>query len=220
MLNKSLDLLEIESATKQRYSKRYHDLGNDVKTLGWGSSEQQDYRFQQTLDFDFTAKTVLDIGCGFGDYLTFLKNNKVPIKRYIGLDINQDLVSQALENHPNATFKVASIIDINENNLADAGVMLGVLNLNLKAKMDNLAYSKLFISKAFEMVNEVLIVDFLSTHMTKNYKKEDFVYYHDPLEMLKFAFTLSNNVVLKHDYSPIPQKEFMLFIYKENHESF
>lgn len=215
MLNKSLDLLEIESATKQRYSKRYHSLGNDVKTLGWGSKKQQFYRFQQTLDVDFTTKTILDIGCGFGDYLTFLENNHVAINEYIGLDINQDLISQASKNHPNAIFKMESILDIDQNNLADIGIMLGVLNLNLKDKMDNLEYSKLFVSKAFEMVKEVLIVDFLSTNMTTDYEKEDFVYYHNPLEMLKFAFTLSNNVVLKHDYAPIPQKEFMLFIYKD-----
>jgi len=32
--------------------------------------------------------------------------------------------------------------------------------------------------------------------------------------MLDFALALSPNVVLKHNYAPIPQKEFMLFIYK------
>ena len=60
----------------------------------------------------------------------------------------------------------------------------------------------------------LLIVDFLSFKTTSDYKKEDFVFYHKPDEILKFALSLSENVVLKHNYAPIPQKEFMLFIYK------
>ena len=93
--------------------------------------------------------------------------------------------------------------------------MFGVLNFNLKEKMDNLEYSKKFITKAFDLVNDVLIVDFISTNVISEYPKEDFIYYHSPLQMLEFAFSLSNNVVLKHNYAAIPQKEFMLFIYKD-----
>jgi hypothetical protein len=60
----------------------------------------------------------------------------------------------------------------------------------------------------------VLVVDFLSTYRTPDYPQEDFIFYHDPKIMLDFALNLSANVVLKHNYAAIPQKEFMLFIYK------
>jgi len=101
-----------------------------------------------------------------------------------------------------------------ENEVADAGIMLGVLNLNLKEKFDNYAYSELFIEKAFGCVKKLLVVDFLSEEITAPYPKEDFVFYHNPARMLEFAFTLTPNVVLKHNYQPIPQKEFMLYLYK------
>ena len=92
--------------------------------------------------------------------------------------------------------------------------MLGVLNFNLKDKANNLEYSKLAITNAFSHVDETLIVDFLSSKLTSEYPKEDFVFYHNPIDMLEFALTLTDNVKLIHNYMPIPQKEFMLILSK------
>ncbi len=212
-------LKTISEETIKRYSTRYKKMGCDVKTLGWGSTEQQKYRFAQTIDcnIDFKNKSILDIGCGFGDYLDFLLENDIKIKNYIGYDLNAELIGEAQKKHTYefATFDVENILDTQKQNVADIGVMLGLLNFNLKNTMDNIEYSKLAIQQAFSMVNEVLIVDFLSMHLTPNYAKEDFVFYHNPSAMLDFALTLSRNVFLKHNYAPIPQKEFMLFIYKD-----
>ena len=213
-------LNKISSQTIKRYSKRYNKLGYNVKTLGWGSDEQQEYRFTQTLYANLNQKTILDIGCGFGDYYSFIKKNKIGIKKYIGLDINTDLIDEAKKIHKTdkiTSFKVCNIIDDTSNTdkpKADIGVMLGVLNFNLKNSFNNYDYSKLIIKKAFDMVSHLLIVDFLSEYRTKSYPKEDFVFYHDPVKMFQFALTLSDNIILKHNYMPIPQKEFMLFIYK------
>ena len=66
----------------------------------------------------------------------------------------------------------------------------------------------------FSHIDETLIVDFLSTNLTSDYPKEDFVFYHDPQEILEFALTLTDNVKLVHDYLPIPQKEFILILSK------
>ena len=92
--------------------------------------------------------------------------------------------------------------------------MLGLLNLNFHGKVDNYDYSYQLIGNAFQYANEVLIVDFISERTIDTYPKEDFIFYHNPIKILEFAFSLSPKVVLKHDYAPIPQKEFMLFIYK------
>lgn len=213
-------LKKISNQTIKRYSDRYNKLGYNVKTLGWGSDEQQEYRFTQTLYADLNQKRILDIGCGFGDYYSFIKKNGINIKKYTGWDINPNLIEEAAKIHKadkKKSFEVRNIIDeVSDTNKpkADIGVMLGVLNFNLKDDFSNHDYSKLIIKKAFDMVDELLIVDFLSEYRTKSYHKEDFVFYHDPVKMFKFALTLSNNVTLKHNYMPIPQKEFMLLIYK------
>jgi len=213
------NLQHISDETIQRYTKRYKKLGHNIKTLGWGTKEQQKYRFFITLDetINFSDKSILDIGCGFGDYFDFLKSNNTGFSKYIGFDINENLINEAkkLYSSKKSTFTVINILESNKKNIADIGIMLGLLNFNLKDTFDNYEYSKQMISKAFNLVNEVLVVDFLSTNLTSDYPKEDFVFYHDPLEILKFALSLSSNVVIKHNYAPIPQKEFMLFIYKD-----
>jgi SAM-dependent methyltransferase len=217
------DVLDkITNETIVRYSNRYKSLGYNVKTLGWGTVEQQLYRFLQTLDYglNFSGKTVLDIGCGFGDYYMFLKDKHIGVKNYIGWDVNFDLISEnkkKYKSNKDVSFEVTNILESHSNvkAFADIGVMLGVLNFNLKDTLDNYEYSKIIIKKAFNLVNEVLIVDFLSSYLTESYQKEDFVFYHKPELMLEYAFSLSNNAILKHDYLPIPQKEFMLFIFKK-----
>jgi SAM-dependent methyltransferase len=213
-------LSEISTQMIERYSERYHDLGYDVRTLGWGSVEQQAYRFEQTLEAlqSKPEKEILDIGCGFGDYLATIKASNYAFQKYIGWDLNPDLIQEAQKiwkDTPNVSFQVKNLNTLPKSeSVADIGVMLGVLNLNLSDKLDNYEYSKKMISTAFGFVRELLVVDFLSLQYAPNYPKEDFVFYHDPLKMLEFAFELTPNVLLKHNYAPIPQREFMLYLYK------
>jgi len=213
-------LKAISSNMVERYSSRFKKLGLDVKTLGWGSEVQQTYRFSQTIDFgiDFNHKSILDIGCGFGDYYEFLKDNsdQFAITRYTGYDLNPDLIEAAekkFAGDASWNFVVDNILDQKTmTKEADIGLMLGVLNLNLENQIDNYKYSEKIIYNAFNLVKECLIIDFLSSHHDKTYPKEDFVFYHDPSRMLDFALQLSSNVRLKHNYAPIPQNCLLCFL--------
>ena len=215
-------LQKIAQSTKKRYSKRYAELGYHVRTLGWGSTEQQEYRFMQTLmgKIDLSGKHVLDIGCGFGDYLDFLEDRDVNVKSYTGWDINPDLIKEARKRHAKckkAEFRVVDITnpDHTAANQFDICIMLGLLNFNLKSDYDNVAFSKMAMANAFTQTKGVLILDFLSSFKDKSYPPEDFVFYHNPGDMLNHALTLTDNVMIKHDYPSIPQKEMMLFLYKQ-----
>lgn len=214
-------LEQISKSMIERYSKRYNEMGYDVKTLGWGNVEQQKYRFVEAISgVNITDKSILlDIGCGFGDLLTTIHECGINPLTYNGWDINPNLITEAQHRWANSKtqthFEVADLTkEINKTNIADIGFMLGVLNLNFGENYNNYEYSKSIMRRAFECVNEVLVVDFLSSNLATEYPKEDFVFYHDPLIMLEYAFKLTPNVVLKHNYAPIPQKEFMLYLYK------
>lgn len=218
-MNSSLE--EISKAMIERYSTRYNDMGYDAKTLGWGSKEQQEFRFREAISFiNFDRpKSVLDIGCGFGDLLALLIAEKKSISKFIGWDINPDLIKEASVVWKSTTvpneFSVVNLAEYAcDLPIVDVAFMIGVLNLNFGEDFDNYSYSELFIKNAFSAVKEVLVVDFLSTNLTPDYPKEDFVFYHNPSKMLEFALTLTPNVVLKHDYSPIPQREFTLYLFK------
>jgi SAM-dependent methyltransferase len=214
-----MDLQKISAETVKRYSDRYTAMGKNIRTLGWGNEEQQVYRFLQSTSFnDLNGKTVLDIGCGFADYYNFLKGAGTQPAAYTGWDVNANFIDEAKAAHPGCDFNVVDLT--NQEAISpyvskyDAAVMFGLLNFNLKSEEVNLAYTKMMVTNAFTLVKDVLVVDFLSSNLYEGYPKEDFVFYHNPADMLNFALSLSPNVVLKHDYAPIPQKEFMLFIYK------
>jgi SAM-dependent methyltransferase len=208
----------ISNKTLDRYNKRYSTFGLDIKTLGWGSENQQKYRFEIACGaLDLDGKQILDIGCGFGDLLKFILSEKINIFSYEGWDINPHFIDEAQKFSSNGIFKTKDLIkdDLIKFNLEfDLAIMLGLLNFNYNEEDLNLSFSKDMIRKAFSLVRECLVVDFLSNRLTPDYPKEDFVFYHDPATMLDFALTLTPNVVLKHNYAPIPQREFMLFLYK------
>jgi SAM-dependent methyltransferase len=214
-----IDINQISQNTIDRYTKRYDSFGKDIKTLGWGSEEQQIYRFKNTIQaVNFNDKSILDIGCGFGDYSNFLKKQSINIKSYTGWDINPVLIEEAnVKASELDTFSVFNLAnDPIESyiNKYDIGVMLGLLNFNLGSTSVNWEYSKMMLKQAFALVNHVLIVDFISSKLFRGYPTEDFIYYHNPSQVVDFALELTDNVVLKHNYAPIPQKEFMLYIYK------
>lgn len=207
---------KISQQTIKRYSARYKKLGRDVKSLGWGDIYQQQYRFDRVLDnIECNNKTILDIGCGFGDLYLFMKSKNVSPIKYIGWDINQDLIDEAnRQKYNNCEFLVVNLLNQEIDMKADIVVMLGLLNYDLNNENDNFEYSKSMIKKAFSNCKDKLVVDFLSINLSKEYPKEDFIFYHNPSDVLKFALTLTNNVSLLHNYNAIPQKEFMLILEK------
>lgn len=204
----------IKEGVIKRYSDRFSIYGKDVRTLGWGSVEQQEARFAVACgNLQLDTKIVLDIGCGFGDFFKFCLERQIALEKYIGWDVNPDLIRQAEIENPNGKFLVRDAREVDViDHVADVAVMIGVLNLNFKGSLDNDKFTKDMVSRAFGLCSETLVVDFLSTNLTQDYPAEDFVYYHDPVEMLAFALSLTPSVRLIHDYSPIPQKEFMLVL--------
>jgi SAM-dependent methyltransferase len=217
-------LRQVAAQTIARYRERFDRHGYDARALGWGSREQQQFRFAQTLrgPVDVAAHTVLDIGCGFGDYRDVLRASTPAATAYQGWDVTPELIAEARRRHaddPLARFAVQNLMETAEDGppapVAEVGVMLGLLNFNLGGEIDNYAYSKLAMRRAWALVSKALIVDFLSTHRATGYAAEAWVFHHDPAQMLDFALSLSPRVTVKHDYHPIPQREFMLFIERE-----
>ena len=220
-----LQLANIAEETIRRYCGRLEKFGYDPRTLGWGNKEQQGYRFAQTLagPIEYTARTVVDIGCGFGDYRDFLRKSGIAVAAYKGWDVNAELVAEASRRHqgdPATEFSAYNFMspDLDDaviRPVANIGVMLGVLNFNLGSQKTNYEYTDLALARAWKLVDRALVVDFLSEQRTPDYPAEAGVFYHNPSRMLEFAFGLSPRVTLKHNYQPIPQREFMLFIERE-----
>ena len=206
----------LDEATIKRYNKRFQKFGIEPRTLGWGCKKDQLTRFEAATSYiNFFGKSVLDIGCGFADFYEFLLKNNIKIKKYKGIDINERLLRMPKKRFPKNKYEVKNILlDNYKRKQADIVILLGLLNFKLR-KLDNLAFSEKMIKAAWKITEKVLIIDFLSSHLTRDYPKENFVYYHNPADILKIALKLTGNVILVHDYLPIPQKEFMIILKKK-----
>ncbi len=201
----------IERAMIERYSRRLEEFGADPRTLGWDTRRSQETRFAAALSLvDPKDREVLDIGCGFGDLLAAMKQRSRMPKRYHGIDINPALLEVARKAHPEGSFETRNLMTSPyPSPVCDIGFMFGLLNLKLK-DIPNKDYTQDFIRKAWAACREALVVDMLSTSLDTSYPAEDFIHYHDPVEMLRFALTLTPHAALKHDYASIPQREFLL----------
>lgn len=199
----------------ERYQNRYYKEGETPKALGWGCREDQVERFRTLCKYNsFEGKTILDLGCGFGDFYGYLLDNHICCN-YTGIDVIPEFIECCRKKYPDAEFLNKDImLDTKDIPMADYVISIGTLNFKLQ-EIDNLNYTKSFMYKAFEKAKVKAIFDFLSTQLTKNYPKEDTVYYHNPKDVIDIVFGLSDNIELIHNYKPIPQKEFMVIISRE-----
>lgn len=60
-------------------------------------------------DYVRTRDRILDLGCGGGQFLEFLKDKKV---EYTGIDFSDRLISIAKERHPEANYQVADVLSL------------------------------------------------------------------------------------------------------------
>lgn len=202
-----------------RYSERFHKFGVDPRTLGWDNNQNQNQRFLTAIkSVDVNGKSILDVGCGFSDFYSFLKEyyGKESAFSYSGIDINPDLINECRVRFPDAQYEVRNIlVQPHVANAWDVVTMFGLLNYKIP-DYDNLSYAKDFIATAFTIAKDYLIVDMLSSKKNINYPSEDFVIYHEPAVMLDYALSLTPYVKVIHSGEPIPQKEFILILGKHS----
>jgi len=95
----------------EMYQKRlmfYNE--NNGPEIFWSSKTAQEKRFEALLDIgDLTDKEILDVGCGYGDFLTYIKNKGININKYVGVDIVEDIVKKAKELHPDVNISARDI---------------------------------------------------------------------------------------------------------------
>ena len=74
---------------------------NGHLAVSWGSKESQTIRFRVLTEVgELSGKSILDVGCGTGDFYKFMSENGIFPKKYIGIDINPLMIAMAKKNTP------------------------------------------------------------------------------------------------------------------------
>lgn len=191
------------------YQDRLEKKTTNVEVLSSGNEERRKQRFQIHRELGIkNGDVVLDIGCGFGDFLDDLKQSEIKVD-YTGVDIMPEFIYKAKNAHPEAMFEIRNFLEQKfEAQSFDYVVCSQVLNLKIEGFDSNGLVSK-FLHEMFRLARKGISCDFVTNYVDY---QEGYLTYHSPEEIFKICKSLSKRVVLRHDY---PLYEFCVYVYPD-----
>jgi len=186
-----------ESIDDKRTIVFYSDLlakhGVDPRSLNWGGQQSQELRFSILTQIGLmSGDSLLDVGCGLGDYLCWLNRHGVDVD-YCGIDLTPNMVKKAQERLPGINFEVGNLLKC-DHSLSDFVVASGIFYLR---NNEPEAYLQTMVTRMYALCRKGVAFNSLSVWAPQQDERE---YYADPLRVIAFCRTLTPWVVLRHDY--------------------
>jgi len=195
-------------SVQEYYTKRFGQFGGDVRTL-WNNQKSQEDRFHILAEVGaLDGARVLDVGCGFGDFLDFLQAQTCGVQ-YTGIDAHPEILLEAKQRHAGHTFEQMDVLEFLPQTKFDFVFGSGIFGLKM---VDQHGYVKDLLSHMFWLSEKGLAVNFLSSYTTG--KKDKDSYHVEPQEVLSLALSITPRVVLRHDYR---DNDFTLYLYPNPH---
>lgn len=197
-----------EQLINAHFSSRVARYGPSDARGVWNSWDSQQSRFEILAGaFDLNDKTVLDVGCGLGDFAGFLRECGVTPSSYLGVDISQEMIVAAQANYPDERFEVRDLAERPfEPESFDYVFESGIFNI-LVPEWEAITFGT--IRAMFSACREGVALNFLSKLSGNN---NPAARYSLPSEIVRFVETeLSPKFTLRHDYRT---NDFSVFVYK------
>ncbi|MEJ2741064.1 MAG: methyltransferase domain-containing protein [Gammaproteobacteria bacterium] len=195
------------------YRKHLNENKTGYRATGWGNPIIQWHSFDliTRLDGFGNGVRVLDVGCGIGDLLLFLRTRNISVD-YVGVDVSPDMIRQAQALHPDATFLLRDITTEPLTDRFDYVVCSGTLNLRL---VEHEQWLHTMIRSMYEHSQRGMAFNMLSQHYANDH--EDFqhsgeFYFADPADIFNYCQTLTRRVSLNHSDNI---ESFTLYLYRE-----
>jgi len=189
------------------YEDKVRRFGFDHRGLGFRNKSSQEKRFEALLALgDFSGRRVLDVGCGFGDFLAFLVERDIhPL--YTGLDVCEPMVERCEERFPPGAgrFAAGDVLDYEPDQPYDYVVASGLFGLDSPGGRERIVPT---LERMFAWCRMGLAVNFLSACHEKHAEGRIYV---EPPKALEAALALTPAVRLDHNYLP---NDFTLHLYK------
>jgi len=191
----------------ERYNDRLAQHGATIETMASGTEKRRNIRFKVLFEVGIQdGDSILDLGCGFGDFIKYLENEGVSVD-YTGYDINPALIEIAKERFPEKTFEVKDIL-AEQFPVFDYIVSSSCFNLPLSGH-DNYDFAEMVMRKCYDHSRKGVAIDFLSSYV-------DFCsvegFHYAPERLFALAKGITKRVKLRHDY---PLYEFNIYLYKD-----
>lgn len=196
-----MDNVELQ---KRHYEKNFVSFEASLEALGWRSKTSQEVRFEVLASIgDLRGSSVLDVGCGFGDFYGYLKKKDADLWSYLGVDLVEGMVQEAYERYPEAEFKSFDILNCAAG-FHDYVIASGIFGLE-SPTWD--LYVRTMLTRMFEICKIGVGVNFLLL----NEEKDSDSHYTNPYDMSVLARSISSKVRCILGYKV---NDFTLFIYR------
>jgi cyclopropane fatty-acyl-phospholipid synthase-like methyltransferase len=101
--------------TLKNNNNTYNDYYQDWKSgrgdrndaVAW-SDKSQIKNYNLVAKYIKSGESVLDYGCGIGDFNKYLKSENIIFSDYLGVDINPNFIETAKSSYPNINFQLIS----------------------------------------------------------------------------------------------------------------
>jgi len=200
--------LRPEFETARWYHDHVRRFGYGFKALGYGRRTSQEKRFTAALALGaLHGRSLLDVGCGFGDFLAFLNARGVH-PRYTGVDICPPMIERCKRRFGdgNARFFIGDALDWEpEEGSFDYVFASGIFGYAAKGTRARLRPT---LERLFCLAGTGLAVNFLSGCAPRRSPGRLYIY---PWDMLQLALGMTPAVRLDHAYLP---NDFTLCLYK------
>lgn len=189
------------------YADKVREYGYDHRGLGFGNKSSQDKRFDALLALgDFDGSRILDVGCGFGDFLSYLRDRAIePV--YTGLDICEPMIERCVERFPasQGRFIAGDALDFEPDEHYDYVVASGLFGLDSVGARERIRPT---VERLFGMARAGAAINFLSSCSPRPAENRIYV---DPRKALDAGLELTPAVRIDHTYLP---NDFTLYLYK------
>ncbi len=192
----------------------------DTEIVGYANREIQWKTYETIASLIPLEKSILDFGCGRGDFIGWYNSDKNTIK-YTGIDFNQTLIdagnklydipgSQLICSDWNKTkVKADWCININSNNYLYKIPGFKIVSKKFQTPEYSFSNAKRTIEKMYDCANEGVVITMASELVNDDNSWIKF----NPGDVLNWARKKYTNVVIDHT---IFQNSFILVIYKNN----
>ncbi len=176
---------------------------NDPRSVHWVDKYRQLIRYEVLLHIAaIDNKSILDVGCGLGDFYKFLIKKKIHVE-YTGIDIIPEFITIAHNKYPEGVFIQKDIFSMETT--YDYIFASGVMSFKVE---NNKEFYFGMIKKLYEMAQCGVAFNMLNN--ADHIDNETYAAY-SPKEIADFCNSFCAHVEIIADYMP---QNFTVFLYK------
>lgn len=189
----------------ERYRARALRFGATFEALEYSMPVSQASRFEAVLrllriaGWAADGLSILDAGCGHGDFLAYLTAQGVPVGRYLGVDVVPEIIEHARRSQPSGDFRCGTAFDIECDEEFDAAVAIGIFTVRETAVCNREIVVRT-LERLFKLSRRVACITVLSTRKAT---VRDDEYVVDPWDLAReIQDVVSERVIVDHQEMP------------------